>query len=651
MKRHIPCLALLVIVCACTRAADPDASAQLAAIIPQLAVPNEAERLAPQNALEKLEFSVSAPDKDAARTAYCTAVAKALEAPLPTPTRLWLLRSLERVGRAESVAVETKLMSDPDETVRDAAIRALAANSSGEANMVILQGLKKETAPAVRIALLNALGFKRIPDSDRYIARDVMHADEGVRTAARNALARIGHRAETGAMVEVAKLYEMGRAGQSQDIPALLAGLDAPNLKVRQAAVQAIGMNPSFDMTTALVNKLKTVPTELKPALLAVLARRFDISSVSNIDPKLDSQPFRMTVAEELKSPDDAVKIAAAKALIDLGNHSSVAPLMALIGNASDSVQRAVREALDLMRGPDVDEALIGFLGNATPALRAEAAQRLGARQAESAAPALAGLLKDADGNVVSEALKALAAVGRKTELPAVLEVFSKTIVDADREQAAKSAWAIARRDPSLETRADSFIAAQKDAPDNQQALLLNILAQLGGPKALDTVRAALTSPNKSAQDGAVRALANWVDAAPLADTLAIAKSSDNETHRVLALRGYFRLAGLPGARPAKDTTQLILDGLAAAKKPDDKKLALASLAEVQDINAFKKCVELISDPAVTEEACAATVKSAKYFIKSHSAEVAAAMQTVSERAKSPTTKKTAADNKTKTGR
>ena len=67
--------------------------------------------------------------------------------------------------------------------------------------------------------------------------------------------------------------------------------------------------------------------------------------------------------------------------------------------------------------------------------------------------------------------------------------------------------------------------------------------------KALDAVRAALKKEDLTAEvkDAAVRTLSEWPDAAPADDLLALVNTSSNQTHKVLALRGYIRMAGMTG--------------------------------------------------------------------------------------------------------
>src|SRR5205814_1553893 len=82
-------------------------------ITPLLGVPDESARKEPQHQLDRFEFAVSHPETEEQQMVYCITIAKKLETELPVPAKIWLLKSLERIGAVESVGVELKLLNDP----------------------------------------------------------------------------------------------------------------------------------------------------------------------------------------------------------------------------------------------------------------------------------------------------------------------------------------------------------------------------------------------------------------------------------------------------------------------------------------------------------------------------------------------------------
>src|SRR5262245_46773787 len=96
-----------------------------------------AKRSGAQRTLERLAFNASRPDAERERFACSSAIASRLGPDVSPLASVWLLRQLERIGRAECVASIARLLDDKDELIRESARRALAKNPSREANQAI----------------------------------------------------------------------------------------------------------------------------------------------------------------------------------------------------------------------------------------------------------------------------------------------------------------------------------------------------------------------------------------------------------------------------------------------------------------------------------------------------------------------------------
>ena len=94
-----------------------------------------------------------------------------------------------------------------------------------------------------------------------------------------------------------------------------------------------------------------------------------------------------------------------------------------------------------------------------------------------------------------------------------------------------------------------------------------------------------------------------------LPDLLGVIKSSPNKTHRVLALRGYTRIAGLGGRRVEGETLKHLKAALPAAQEPDEKKLLLGALGNIQNTAALKTIEPLLADSTIKAEAGNAYLK------------------------------------------
>jgi hypothetical protein len=148
-------------------------------------------------------------------------------------------------------------------------------------------------------------------------------------------------------------------------------------------------------------------------------------------------------------------------------------------------------------------------------------------------------------------------------------------------------------------------------------------------------LRTALKDGNGEVQTAATRALSDWPNAEPIADLLKVAQTSDNETHRALALRGYVRLIGLDSNRSAKETIKMYSQAMKLAANADEKKMVLSALANIKGIESLEMAAAYLDNEALQEEAGAAVVKIAESTLKSNPDKTKAVLEKVLKTTKS----------------
>ncbi|MBE3069659.1 MAG: hypothetical protein IMZ66_05425, partial [Planctomycetes bacterium] len=161
-------------------------------------------------------------------------------------------------------------------------------------------------------------------------------------------------------------------------------------------------------------------------------------------------------------------------------------------------------------------------------------------------------------------------------------------------------------------------------APAGARPTLVRLAGRTGSARSLAAVLAALKDADAAVQDAAVRALAEWPDAAPAAELLKIAASAASPTHKVLALRGYVRMAGL-----SKDPTAMYVRALELAQRTEDKKLVLAGLGTADSAEALKLVEGYLKDESLRNEAGLAVVQIAGRLPEADAARAAAAVKAV----------------------
>jgi hypothetical protein len=136
--------------------------------------------------------------------------------------------------------------------------------------------------------------------------------------------------------------------------------------------------------------------------------------------------------------------------------------------------------------------------------------------------------------------------------------------------------------------------------------VLLDILGDVGGTKALKTLGAAAKSTDRQLQDAGSRILGKWnsLDAAPV--LLDLAKTGAPQ-FRVRALRGYIGLARR-FAMPAQERAEMCQKALDTAKQAAEQKLVL----DVLKIHPSKETLELaisaMEKPGLKDDATQATL-------------------------------------------
>jgi hypothetical protein len=216
--------------------------------------------------------------------------------------------------------------------------------------------------------------------------------------------------------------------------------------------------------------------------------------------------------------------------------------------------------------------------------------------------PSLAGT----DAATRQAALEALAALGTEQQAPAVIACLKNAPDDATRAQARKTLEAlVARSGPKA---LDALLTGLIDTRPEVRLVLLEELGKLGGPRALEAVRAAMRSEDQPLREGAARVLAAWPNWEAASDLLGIVRTSTEAAWRSLAFRGYLRLC--------RETPMAAADRLARATEAaqlavstDEKLLVLATLADLPEPGTLKWLAAWLDDRALTEAVGVAAVK------------------------------------------
>ena len=493
----------------------------------------------------------------------------ALRAALATTTgeaRVNVINSLAARRDAKAVADIAKLLGDTDAATAGAAIEALGKIGGAQATAALMAANGKVPA-----ALKTRLSVALLRCAERLPAKEATPILEKLCRANQPPFIRIA--------AFPAWAAALGERGEE----IILAALASGDRTKQTAAIRALRSTRSPALVMGAVERMKKLPPDLQVQVIVLLSDRNDAAALP-------------VIADAVESEEPSVRAAALAAFGVVGNDAIVGFLAKQADGAADDEKKIIVTSLARLRGAGVDAALVAELKEAAPVAQREIIRALVVRNAKSAVPALVSASGGKDDNVRKEAIAALGRLGDKTTCAPLLAI-------AEHSQAAVSALvAICRREGTLEP----VLAAFGPASPAKKAALLGVLGGVGGPQALGAVRASMKSDDAAQRLAAVRAMADWSDAAPLDELAALAAATDDAKCKAFALRGVAKLAPMAKDRPPADVVKLISQSLGAGGGVGERRALLGALGNFHGAAALKAAESCLKDPELAAEAKAA---------------------------------------------
>lgn len=626
----------------------------------------------PDRALHFLELEIARAATDAPKKAQLAERLGAIlaDAKSTHAAKVWCCQQLLLVGTEAQVPMLAKLLDD--EKLAEMA-RFTLEGIPGEASLAALRTCLDKFKGTPLVGAVNSLGIRRDAKSVLALAKLLVGPDPLIATAAAEALGKIGNaeaaaalaKAElpakqTGALhdaqlrcaqllaaagdaANAEKLYEQvwaskrpvawrlaGLAGlvkvsKEKATPLVLDALGSDDELIQASAVQLTKELPGEKVTAALVQRLEKLDPKGQALLLNVIAERGDRSAAP-------------AVAKLMDAKDDVVRSAAIRAMASLGDSGLIPRLGAMAANEKGIVQQAARAALAALSARDADERLLAAAAEGEPAVRSELLRAIAARRVPNATPMLLKAAADADESVRRAAFDALGVVGASECYPKLVELL--VAAQGDTQAIEKAILAVGARLANPADRATPLIAALKAAPTAAKPSLLRVLGATGGADALAAVRTHIMDADAQVRDAAFRTLTAWPDAEPADDLLKMAKDAENQRYRVLALRGYLRLAGEVKDEAAR--LKMLEAIRPIATTAESKKFLLGMLGDAPDAGALQVATSFLDDAEVRSEAAAAVLQIGQAVLASDRQAVVAAMKTLLEKCKDEATVKQA---------
>lgn len=562
-------------------------------------------------------------------------------------------RQLSLIGSAAAVPALSGLLTRPDTTAM--ACYALERIPGPAADAALIVALGRLDGPA-RLGVMNSLGMRRAATAIPALSERLGAADSAQAQAAAAALGRIGNRPAAAAL--------LGALERTAPPPALLVALldaaerfaaaEGPAAAADRAAALEVyekvrvAAPPGVVQAAAFAGAMRLRGVAVLPDLLAALRERPDLAAAAAgvleglqgdgvsgaAAAALGDLPAlsQALLVDALASRGDRVAAPAVMALVEAGPAAVQERAVAALGRLGDAsaalllaraaatagakspLQRLARASLDGLVDERLDGLLEAALPTADPALRSELIRALGARRATPAVAALLGCARDPERAVANAAVEALDQLAVAEHLPALVDLLIDSAAGASRGKVVALLVGVARRAPDVDAGQRAVLSglAREGLADDARGALLEVLGRLGQPGGLAALEGALDHPGAEVRRVAIKALADWPDAAPLPRLRQVSREADLEAHRVLALRGYARLLAMPSPRPIGETLALYREALDLARGDAERRSLLDGLGAVIHPEALALAKGYLDHETLQSEALLAAVRITK---------------------------------------
>jgi len=298
------------------------------------------------------------------------------------------------------------------------------------------------------------------------------------------------------------------------------------------------------------------------------------------------------------------LRLAAIEAVGGTGDAAVLIPLLGIAADPDPGYALAVREAVAALPAGQADQEILGRLaaadGGELPLLVAIVGDRR--------IPAVSELVALTDHAAEPVRMAAIAALGSVVDLASLDAVVRRAVAPRSEAEGAAARKALVEasvRMPDRDACSAKLAAAVESAPTEAKIMLLDVIGDVGGTRALTALAAAGKSGVQELDDAATRILGKWMtaDAAPV--LLELAGPQSPSKFRTRALRGYLRIARQFDL-PVKERAEMCRKALAVAEEDVDRTAVLDILKRYPAPATLAVAQEAAARPQLATEAQAA---------------------------------------------
>ena len=515
------------------------------------------------------------------------AMRDALEA-VPDNAKIGILGSLGVRRDRKAVEQVSKLTASRNAAVAAAALETLGKIGGPEAAQQLSSAkLPKNLQPARMKAMVACA--RSVPPADAVaLCQEVL---AGTDTAAR-----------------IAAMRQLTIADPTKASPVIADAIRAGDARIRKGAIAVVADTKGGRFTAVMTGLLGQLPAERRAELIVALGTRGDKVALVPVRRYLDSEEI-------------ATRRAAVKAAGKLGDAGVVRSLLAAAD--SPAMGETVTRAIVGMEDDRVDTILVDSLSNDD--LKRQAIKACVARGCKQAVPALLKLAQGEDSDIRRDAWAALGSLAADKHMDSIMSIVLDMSDAADLGHAEAAIKGLFSRAADRSKCFEAAAARYPRAAEATKALILELGAAVGDSNALKLVKSALKSPDKQTSGSALRALAKWPNELAAADLLELAANASKAVDRIVALRGYIRIAGLKTARLSdKKRVEMLRTAMNIAARVEEKKQVIGALQNVKSLESLRILQQHFNSAELKTEAQMSAANLVWDMRKRHPDEVAA---------------------------
>lgn len=591
-------------------------------LITNLVAPSKGNNAALEYAIGGFTAYVSQTNQQKLKQMAVNAYTKALTKLTDNDNKSFIISQLEIIGNDDAVVTLQPYLTDAN--LADPASRAMVKINTTSAKLALLNALAKANGNA-KLSIITALGDSKTQEAVKELHKLAINDDENTRKAAlyalayiaspsseeilSNAAAKVGYKFENtnatanyliyatellknGASTladqigkklltvcisddlvhtRIAALKIIVDANKTNNQEFLLTAASDTNVTYRTAALKLAGPYLTANNTVVWLNKLNKANDEVKIDIIYMLG-------ANNVKTALP------TLTKFFTAKNQQVKFAALNAATTIGQHQIFPNLLKVMHKGDSLTINTGAKLIDRMSGNNVTELVAAAIPTAKPNLQIALLRVLGARAANAQINTVYDLLKSKNPEVKLAAYQTLSSVVVETNLP---ELFTLLNSNTDEQELAVQAAIIAavKNNENNTALVDAVLTQMATASPNKKILYYQILANLGGDKALNAVTEAFKTGDEKTQEASLTALAAFNDKNAAA-LIKIARETKNTTFLNTALQGYLRSIRASSA-PAEQKLLMLRNAMEVAQTTTQKNQIIKATEQAKCLNTI----------------------------------------------------------------